>query len=147
MSRGQILQNLPDVLLPPHSALLPQACPETHPLSLQILCARSLPHTASSPLQATPRTPFPPRTAASAPQSHMTSEPTVPPLRHAPAPAAPPPPLFANTPAAHQSRCRHLLPARQSVAPPDRPCRWSYPKPPAPLPHSATSANQNPFPT
>src|SRR6266853_3655787 len=76
----------------------------------------------------------------------MTSEPTVPPLRHAPAPAAPPPPLFANTPAAHQSRCKHLLPARQSVAPPDHSLHSLLPKPSAHLAHSATSGNENPSP-
>src|SRR5258708_1774450 len=76
----------------------------------------------------------------------MTSESTVPPLWHAPAPANPPLQLFANTPAAHQSRCKHFLLAPQSAAPPDHSLHSLLPKLSASLAHSATSGNENPFP-
>src|SRR6266566_1476039 len=129
--------------LPPASP--PPTYPANRPPSRQSLCARSLPHTASWPLPVLARSPFPRRIAASEPQFHTTSESSAPPPCRVPVPEAPPPPLFANTLAAHQSRCKRSMPARQSAAPPDHSPRSSWPTLFAPPARSATSGNGNPF--
>src|SRR5258708_7490948 len=100
---------------------------------------------ASSHPPPTIRSPSPPHSAVSAPQSHNQNESNSPLPSHAPAPAILQPPPPANKPAAHQSRYKPPPPL-QNAAPPPRSARQSWPTILSRPENSATCGNENLFP-